>query len=67
MWRVALLAPGGQGLQYAEFQVIPGIEFFCILGMQLLVVVATVAARCKSKGQCYLPREYCRRLTAYRM
>ena len=67
MWRVALLAPGGQGLQYDEFQVIPGIEFFCILGMQLFVVVATAAARCKSKGQCYLPREYCRRLTAYRM
>ena len=64
---VALLAPGGQGLQDDEFQVIPNVGFCCILGMQLFVAVAIAAARCKSKGQCYLPRGYCRRLTACRM
>ena len=30
---VALLAPGGQGLQDDEFQVIPNVGFCCILGM----------------------------------
>ena len=35
-WRVALLAPRGQGLEH-EFQVIPGIGFCYVLGMKLLL------------------------------
>ena len=55
MWWVALLAPWGQGLQQ-EFQLIPGIGFSYVLGIQL--AVANAVAGYKSKGQHYLPRKY---------
>ena len=35
--------------------------------LEQFVVVATAVARCKSKGQCYLPREYLRRWTEHKM
>ena len=66
MWWVALLAPWGQELQH-EFQVIPGVGFCYVLGMQLFVVVATAVARYKPKGQCYSAREYHRRWTGHWM
>ena len=66
MWWVPLPAPWGQELQH-EFQVIPGVGFCYVLGMQLFVVVATAVARYNSKGQCYSTREYRRRWTVHWM
>ena len=65
---VALLALWGQGLQ-DEFHMIPGAEFCCVWEWNCLeqFVVATAVARCKPKGQCYLPREYLRRWTEHKM
>ena len=65
MWWVALLALWRHGLQHV-FQVIPCIEFCYVLGMQPFVVVASVVASCKSKGQYYQPQKYHIKWTAHR-
>ena len=56
MQQVALLDPGGQRLQH-KFQVIPGIWFCYVLGMEMFVV-ATAVGRCKFKCQYYSSSKY---------